>query len=111
MDLLPYQQDELMREDLEVNWLIDKNSNSWDLPKIKDLFTPLITNEILKIHLSTSPRSDKWIWIGKKNRNFSVRSAYCLLKITKKNSQGEGLDSSRWKKSGRIYGKQNYHQK
>lgn len=40
---------------LIVNYLMEVNSNTWDVVKVRSLFCPRLTTEILKIKLSSQP--------------------------------------------------------
>lgn len=70
-----------------MNSLIERNSNRWDVTKVKSLFNPIVAaDDILKILHSPTPLLDKWLWTEERSEKFSVRSAYnrhiCHEKIT-----------------------------
>ncbi|KAK9988117.1 hypothetical protein SO802_028356 [Lithocarpus litseifolius] len=63
---------------LMVSQLIDQESFAWKTSLIKDLFDPESAEAILSIHLPTTSRPDKLIWLQNPNRKFSVKLAYQL---------------------------------
>lgn len=52
--------------------------NRWDASKIHNLLSQTAT-EILKIPLGSTQQSKKWIWVGERHGNYSVKSIYRLL--------------------------------
>lgn len=56
-----------------VSMLMDTSSSYWNLEALYSLLDdPKTAAAIQKIPLSSSHYSDKWIWSGEKNGNFSV---------------------------------------
>ncbi|GJN37087.1 hypothetical protein PR202_gb26009 [Eleusine coracana subsp. coracana] len=60
--------------------LIKQREREWDVDKLKENFTPLDIDGILKIKLSNNLMEDIRAWAYEKNGVYSVRSAYRLLK-------------------------------
>ncbi|KAG2675399.1 hypothetical protein I3760_12G002400 [Carya illinoinensis] len=58
-----------------VETLINHNTRTWDISKLRTLFNPMVADYILKIRLSSSISMDKCIWTGEANGQFSVESA------------------------------------
>ncbi|KAK9287687.1 hypothetical protein L1049_016125 [Liquidambar formosana] len=56
--------------------LIFQEGLSWDSDKIISLFDPVIAAKILKLPLSPTRITDKYIWTPNKSGTFSVKSAY-----------------------------------
>lgn len=59
-----------------VACLIDKETRSWDIDKVKGAFLPHEAEVILGMPLSTWPLEDFVIWTWTTNGKFSVKSAY-----------------------------------
>ncbi|XP_065639127.1 uncharacterized protein LOC136071577 [Quercus suber] len=61
-----------------VSSLIDPDTRWWKVNSVRALFLPFEANTIFKIPLSFNLPEDKIIWIGNKNGEFSVKSAYFI---------------------------------
>ncbi len=66
------------QENAKVANLIDQVSNTWKLPLIQHLFTPIEAQKILGLPLSTHVTPDKLYWPHTASGTFFVRSAYHL---------------------------------
>ncbi|XP_058764138.1 uncharacterized protein LOC131637556 [Vicia villosa] len=63
-----------------VSYLIDEDLRCWKHDLIKECFSPMVCEEILSIPLSWRNMEDKLIWYPEKDGEFSVKSAYHLLR-------------------------------
>lgn len=77
-----------------VDSLIDSNTKWWNIRKIRALFNPTITANIVKIIICPRDHEDKWTWTPEKNHKFSIKSVYRLFR-EKQNNPGESLDANR----------------
>ena len=59
-----------------VACLIDKESRSWDIDKVRRVFLPYEADAILGMTISSRPVEDSVIWAWTINGKFSVKSAY-----------------------------------
>ncbi|KAM6580303.1 hypothetical protein CsatA_004077 [Cannabis sativa] len=66
-----------------VNYLLQTNTNCWDVEAVHDLFSPKEAELILGIPLGTNSRPDSWAWTADYQSNFTVQSAYQLLQSQK----------------------------
>ncbi|KAF5481541.1 hypothetical protein F2P56_002182 [Juglans regia] len=73
----------------QVDSLIDYNTKWWNLPKVRSLFNPKITETILRLRPSYSDEDDMWVWEHERSGCFSVKSAYRLFKSPSVESVGE----------------------
>ena len=62
-----------------VSQLIDQESFAWKTNIIMDLFDPESAKAVLSIHLPTTFRPDKLIWLQNSNGMLSVKAAYQLI--------------------------------
>nr|XP_021852026.1 uncharacterized protein LOC110791585 [Spinacia oleracea] len=58
--------------------LIDRDGNSWDVPKVEEVFNSRDSNLILAIPLRDRFPADSWAWAWSKHGAYEVRSAYHL---------------------------------
>ena len=63
-----------------VSELIDATMASWNEELVRQVFTPLDAESVLKIPLCTRQIDDFWAWAWERSGVFSVRSAYRVLK-------------------------------
>lgn len=59
----------VMRNNLQgsmVSRLIDMSMHTWDLPLLRDIFTPEDVERIIKVPISPS-YDDSWYWVGDPN--------------------------------------------
>ncbi|XP_062155084.1 uncharacterized protein LOC133863105 [Alnus glutinosa] len=75
--------------DNRVLALIDKDSKSWNLPLLQALFNPEEAKVIASIPLCPNLPPDRLIWLGTKDGNFSIRSAYHLGLEIKDRKRGQ----------------------
>ncbi|KAK7837763.1 putative lrr receptor-like serine/threonine-protein kinase [Quercus suber] len=59
-----------------VACLIDKETGSWDIDKVKGVFLPHEAEAILGMTISSRPVKDSVIWAWTTNGNFSMKGAY-----------------------------------
>ncbi|XP_059663896.1 uncharacterized protein LOC132309621 [Cornus florida] len=55
-------------------------SRGWKVDVLRQLFSPLVVQKILRLHISHWDKSDTLIWAPEQNGSFSVRSAYVLAR-------------------------------
>jgi hypothetical protein len=58
--------------------LISPNVQAWNSSLLQDLFDPTTVQNILSIHLPSTPNFDKWRWVPSSSGVFSVSSAHEL---------------------------------
>lgn len=63
-----------------VSKLINGEENAWNEQAIQGLLGDQIANEILKIPLRNNVLEDKIVWTGTKSSDFSVKSAYNVIR-------------------------------
>lgn len=68
-------------ESNKVSWLLDRESRSWDVDKVRSSFIPHEVETILGISISPQFLNDSLIWAWSANGRFSMKSAY---KVTQK---------------------------
>jgi hypothetical protein len=73
-----------------VDTLINRDSNWWNVPYIKSIFSADVVAQICSLGISPRSQVDRLIWTGTKNGEFSVRSAYYLEVERRNRSVGCG---------------------
>jgi hypothetical protein len=68
----------LSLQENRVQTLIDRDSKCWNVPLLQATFNLEEARVIASIPLSPHLPPDRLIWLGTKNENFSVKSAYHL---------------------------------
>ncbi|XP_042973001.1 uncharacterized protein LOC122304803 [Carya illinoinensis] len=69
--------------------LINEETHWWDVLRVRALFNPKVSSDILKILLSPGQHEDVWMWRHEKNGVFSVRSGYRFFKDLSKQEATE----------------------
>lgn len=87
-------------ESNKVSWLLDKETRSWDVDKVRSSFLPHEAKTILGISISPLFLNDSLIWAWSTNGSFSVNSAYkvaqkCLKEWSHKVDAGGASDNWR----------------
>lgn len=87
-------------EELEgqVVSLIDNQTKWWNMPKVRSLFNPKISEAILRQHPSYTDEEDICIWKHERSGYFSVKSAYRLFKSLSAVNVAESSDGVATKK-------------
>jgi hypothetical protein len=80
--------------------LIDRDTNWWNIPMLKNIFVDEEINLILSLPISVANQGDKQIWRGTKNGLFSVKRAYFIKKEMERKEEAE---SSSRKGSSRVW--------
>ena len=80
--------------ELGVADLIDKDGGCWREHMVRRLFLPIDAEQILRVPLCMSWPADKLIWHYTTSMNFSVKSAYHLLRSLKsKDKPSSSIDT------------------
>jgi ribonuclease HI len=85
-----------------VHDLFQDDTRSWNEQLVRQNFIAMDSEEILKIQPSRSMEEDMWAWAHEKSSQFSVRSAYRLLKEEQaqsdrdKEARGQSSANGRW---------------
>jgi ribonuclease HI len=81
----------------------------WDVPKVKDVLLGFEAEEVLNIYTSMSLEEDILAWAHERHGNYSVRSAYRVLKkeqaaneMAAKSEVSGSLQSTIWKKVWKL---------
>jgi hypothetical protein len=91
----------VLSEEATVDSLIDHDLKCWNSDLLEQVFLPRDVEIIKQIPLSKRSPSDRLIWTGTSNGNFSVRSAYHLLlheqeRMLESSSRGLGESQQLW---------------
>ena len=87
-------------ESNKVSWLLDRESRSWDVDKVRSSFLPHEAETRLGISISPRFLNNSVIWAWSTDGRFSVKSAYkvaqkCLKERSHKVDAGGASDNSR----------------
>lgn len=66
--------------DERVSDLIDNDTNWWKTNLVKEVFMEEEVEKICSMSICPATQSDKIVWVGTKNGNYSVRSGYHMAK-------------------------------
>lgn len=86
---------ENLNRDEYVDHLIDHNTKWRDLEKVRRLFPPQATVEVIKIAMSTGDHEDKLLWKPQKDGKYSVKSICRLFKEMGKENQKRKCSNAR----------------
>jgi ribonuclease HI len=78
-----------------INQLIDRNSNTWNTPLLRELFFEHDVQAILGIELPLQNLEDRLAWQPERNGIFTVKSAYWLALSLKHQQRDVGSTSSK----------------
>lgn len=87
--------------ELHVEDLINDVDRCWCTNFISSCFNERDLNLILSISLSKYDLCDGWLWLGKRNKVYSVKSRYRLLRNHRLDLQDPD-DSSMWSRIWKI---------
>ena len=82
----------LLNLDATVNQFIDEATRWWNIPLVQEVVTRDEAKMVYSIPICPSHQQDRRLWIGTKNAEFSVNSAYHLAKATSEAKQGSCSD-------------------
>lgn len=80
----------------QVNELIDRQSNTWNVHVLREVFAENEVDIIRKIPISLSSCLDQMVWRHTKDGLFTVKSAYHLLGEMEKCSKGQPFNNLRY---------------
>ena len=92
----------------KVQEIIDPHTGQWDEDLIRQVFSPVDANRILRIHLNVEVVEDFVAWHHTRSGTFSVRSAYHVEfenqfgRHFNRNSQGSANDHEVWKELWKL---------
>lgn len=72
-------------KDCTASSLMSDDQRSWDIDLVKDIFNERDANQILTIPIQTQD-DDSWFWRKEKLGQYSVKSAYALIRSNSVNS-------------------------
>ena len=98
---MPIQWNQGADADIRVADLIDNDRGCWKTQLVRQLFLPMDADQILRLPLCRSWPMDKIIWHFTPSGTFSVKSAYHLIRASKRRDQPSASMTSGctfWKK-------------
>jgi hypothetical protein len=96
----------ILDKESKVSALIDEDTKWWNPSLVSDIFNADEAALIYNIPISPIRQHDTLVWLGTKNGDFSVKTAYHMAKVNMESSKGSssnpGLSKQFWRKIWNI---------
>jgi hypothetical protein len=96
----------ILDKESKVSALIDEDTKWWNPSLVSDIFNADKAALIYNIPISPIRQHDTLVWLGTKNGDFSVKTAYHMAKVHMESSKGSssnpGLSKQFWRKIWNI---------